>query len=206
MSPSRGDVGQVDVDLVDAAILDVRGDRANGGLEQARIVTVRVEVDRQQDRIGCQRGRLHHAHRRMQAQRARFVRRRRDDAAPRVATERRERAHDVVRQRVDVFGRLMATAAADDDGFAAQLGIAQELDRRVERIHVEMCDERFAGGHRSIGRAFILTRHRDIVQPLIVADRRSCPDGRRARGPATGIVARTRCLLDSPGAFRGSRD
>jgi len=38
----------------------------------------------------------------------------------------------------------MAAAAADHDGAAAQLGIAQQLDRREERVHVEVGDD--AGG------------------------------------------------------------
>jgi hypothetical protein len=37
------------------------------------------------------------------------------------------------------FGLLIATAA-DDHGQAAQFGVAQEFDRRIEGVHVEMGD------------------------------------------------------------------
>ena len=81
------------------------------------------------------------------AERARLVRRSGDHAAAGVAAQRRERPHDVVRQRIDVLGRLMPSPAADDDGLAAQLGIAQQFDGRIERIHVEMRDVRLAASH-----------------------------------------------------------
>jgi hypothetical protein len=42
-----------------------------------------------------------------------------------------------------------STSAADHDGLAAQFGIAQKLDGRVERIHVEMGDESRAVGQES---------------------------------------------------------
>ncbi len=49
---ARGDdVGQIDVDLVDAAILDLRCQCAHCGLEQPRVLAVLVEVHRQQHRV-----------------------------------------------------------------------------------------------------------------------------------------------------------
>ena len=49
--------------------------------------------------------------------------------------------------------RLVASAAADHDWQAAQLGIAQQLDRRVEGVHVEVRDEapEFGGHGRKRG-------------------------------------------------------
>ena len=37
--------------------------------------------------------------------------------------------------------RLRGAAATDDDGLAAQLGMPQQLNGRIERVHVEMGDE-----------------------------------------------------------------
>ena len=66
----------------------------------------------------------------------RLVGARRDDAAADVVAQRpvRERA-------VGLAPRLVVAAAADDDRAAAQLGIAQQLDRRIERVHVDVGDE-----------------------------------------------------------------
>ena len=142
----RMHVGQVDVDLVDAVVLDLRRDRAHRGLEQPRILAVRVEVGRQQHRVGRELRGLHQAHRRVQAERPRLVGRRGDDAAPDVAAQRRERADRATRGGIDRLHRLMAAPAADDDRPSRELRIAQELDRRIEGVHVEMRDQ--AGGRR----------------------------------------------------------
>ena len=77
----------------------------------------------------------------MQAERARFVGRRRDHAATDVIAERRERAHRRSGDRIDRFLRLMAPPPADRDRSSAELGITEKLDRRIERVHVEMRDE-----------------------------------------------------------------
>ncbi len=90
--PGRDHVREVDVDLVDAAVLDLRRERAHRRLEEPRILPVLVEVDRQQDRVGRLRGGLHHAHGRVDAQRARLVGRGRDHAPARVVGEAREAA------------------------------------------------------------------------------------------------------------------
>ena len=147
-SPAVSDiaqVGEVDVDLVDAAVFDLRRDRAHRLLEHARITAVFVEVGRQQHRVGRERGGLHQAHARIHAERARFVGGGRDHAAAGVVAQRRELARVVLADRV--LGRLVAAPAADHERPAAQLGIAQQLDGRIERIHVEMGDVRLAASH-----------------------------------------------------------
>ncbi len=93
--------GQVDVDLVDPVVLDLRRDRGDSGLEQPRIPAIGVEIGRQQDRVRCELRRLHQAERRMQAECARFVSRRRDDTAADVAGEGREPADHATRRRID---------------------------------------------------------------------------------------------------------
>ena len=86
----RPDVGQVDVDFIDAAVLDLGRNCPHGGLEHMRIAPIRVEVDRQQNRFRRERRRFHQSHRRMQAERACFVGCRRNDASTCVVGERRE--------------------------------------------------------------------------------------------------------------------
>jgi hypothetical protein len=130
-----GEVAQVDVDLVDAAVFYFWCDACHRRLEQAGIMTVGLEVDRQQDCIRCQPGSLHHAHRRKNAERACFIGGGGDHAAPDVVAEA-EKASTSVGQ---TFGLLIATAA-DDHGQATQFGVAQEFDRRIEGVHVEMGD------------------------------------------------------------------
>ena len=78
----------------------------------------------------------------MHAERARLVGGGRDDAAAGVAAQRRELARDAAGHRIARLARLMPAAAADHHRLAAQLRIAQQLDRRVERVHVEMGDQR----------------------------------------------------------------
>ena len=58
-----------------------------------------------------------------------------DDAAALVRGQRGEAPRAVGQQ----LG-LVAPAATDDDGLAEQLGIAQQLDRRIKGVHVEMGD------------------------------------------------------------------
>jgi hypothetical protein len=131
---------EVDVDLIDAAILDVRRHGGDGGLEQARVVAIGVEVDRQQDRVGRQLRRLHHAHAGEHAQRPRLVGRGGDHAAPDVVAHPGKSAAAVGEQF-----RLVDAAPADHHRLAAQLGIAQQLDRGIEGVHVQVCDA--ARGH-----------------------------------------------------------
>ena len=79
----RIDVGQVDVDFVDAAVLDLRRDSGDRGLEQPRIPAVRVEIGGQPDRVGREARGLHESHAGMHAERARFVGRGRGDTRAR---------------------------------------------------------------------------------------------------------------------------
>ncbi len=82
-----GQIGQVDVDLVDAAILDLRRNGRHGSLEQARVMAIGVEIDRQQDRVRRQLRRLHDAHAGEHAERPRFVGGGGDDAAPDIVAQ-----------------------------------------------------------------------------------------------------------------------
>ena len=66
-------IGEVEVDLVDAAVFDRGREPGDGHLEQARELAVFVEVGGQQDRVGRQRRRLHQPHAGVHAQRPRLV-------------------------------------------------------------------------------------------------------------------------------------
>ena len=112
--------------------------RRDRRLEQPRVATVRVEIGGQPDRVGREARRLHESHPGVNAERARLVGRGRRDAAADVVAQRR-------RTRASASGA--APAAADHHGLAAQLRVAQELDRRVERIHVEVRDAARAVDH-----------------------------------------------------------
>jgi hypothetical protein len=59
---SSGERAQVDVDLVDAAVFDAAARGCDGGLEEARVVPVGGEIDRQENRVRRQLGRFHDAH------------------------------------------------------------------------------------------------------------------------------------------------
>jgi len=61
-----------------------------------------------------------------------------------------------------VFLRLVAAPATDHDGSAAQLRVAQELDRRIERVHVEMRDETWRG-RRAIEDVFVAVHARQCT-------------------------------------------
>jgi hypothetical protein len=63
-----GHVAQVDVDLVDAAVLDHRRHLGHRGLEQARIAAVLVEVHRQQHRLRARAARPSSAHAELHAE------------------------------------------------------------------------------------------------------------------------------------------
>jgi len=63
---------------------------------------------------------------------------------------------------VDHGDRLMLVPAAYDDRLAAQFRIAQQLDRRKERVHVEVGDN--AGRWRSHG-ALETTRSVYVHEP-----------------------------------------
>jgi hypothetical protein len=113
------DPGDVEIRLVDAAILHQRRDSLHHRLERRRVAVILREVDRQKNgrRTKLERGAQRHAG--AHAERARFVGRRGDDAASR-----------------------RVAAPADDDRLALQVGTPQQLDRREERVHVEVKDAR----------------------------------------------------------------
>jgi len=132
---SPGHVGEVDVGLVDAAVLDLRRDLGHRRLEQSRVATVLVEVGRQQHHLGRERRGLHEAHARMHTQRPCLVRGGRDDTPSRVLDQPSVTAGAVGQQ----LG-LMPVAAADHHRLTAQVRVAQQLHRRVEGVHVEVGD------------------------------------------------------------------
>ena len=113
----RMHVRQVDVDLVDAVVLDPRGDRAHRVLEETRVFPVGVEIDRQQHGVGRELRGLHEPHGRMEAERARLVGRGRGHTPSRVVAQRRERAHRLARDGIrrptaaDAGGRLRSRPA-----------------------------------------------------------------------------------------------
>ena len=114
------------------------------------MAAVGVEIDRQHDGIGRERRGLHHSHRRMDAERACLVGRRRDHAAARIVGERREAARHRMGDGIDALDGPVRLPTADDDRPAAQFRIAQQLDRRVERVHVEVGDHVARRSHSPI--------------------------------------------------------
>ena len=119
------EVGQVEIDFVDAAVFDQGRDRTHRLFEQARIFAVFVEIGRQQDRFGRQRRRFHEPHARMHAQGARRVGGCGDDAAPRITVQARVLARACAGGGVKHLARLMAPPAADDHRLPGQVGVAQ---------------------------------------------------------------------------------
>ena len=138
-----GQVAEVDVDLVDAAVFDQRRHLGHGGLELARVVAVLLEVHRQQHGVRRQRGRLHQAHAGVHAVVARRVGGGGGHAAAGVAGQGGIAARAVGQQH-----RLVAPPAADHHRLAEEVGVAQQLHRRIEGVHVEVGDPA-AGGHGS---------------------------------------------------------
>jgi len=130
-----GQRAQVEVDLVDAAVFALGCDARDGGLEESRVMAIGGEIDRQQDRVRRQAGRLHDAHRRRDAQRACFVGGGGDDAAADVVAQACELPAAIRQQQ-----RLLRTAAADHQRLATQFRVAQQIDRGVEGVHVEVRD------------------------------------------------------------------
>jgi hypothetical protein len=126
-------LGQIDIDLVNAAILDLRRNRAHGILEHPRILAVGIKIRRQQQCVGSELCRFHQTHPRKHAQRAGFVGGRRNHAAAGITAQRSERPG--LR-----FTLRHPPAAADHHRLAAQMRISQQLDRCVKRVHVEMGD------------------------------------------------------------------
>ena len=113
-------VGDVGVALVEPDLLDDRQTLAHQLPDLARLVPVGLEVGRDEDRLRAQPPRLRGGRGRADAEPARLVGRGRDDRA--------------------------RPGAGDDDRLAGQLGPAQQLDRDVERVAVEVGDHT-AGGH-----------------------------------------------------------
>ncbi len=114
------DVAQVDVDLVDAAVFDLARECGDGGLEQAGVVPVRVEIRRQQDGVGGELRGLHHAHGGEYAQRAGFVGGRGDHAAPGIVAQPGKAP-----AAVGKYLRYRISSTTDHHGHAAQFRVSQ---------------------------------------------------------------------------------
>ena len=70
----------------------------------------------------------------------------------------------------------MPAAASDHDGPALELRIAQQLDRRVERIHVEMRDESGGWGRHGGGGVTPVTAPHSVPE----SENRLMADGENA--------------------------
>ena len=146
-------LGEIDIDLVDAAVLHHRGDAGDDGLEASRKIPVALKIGRQQDCVRAEPCRLHQAHGRTDAKLACRVGGGGDDAAPGIAAQARELFQRNLVQpagpgQLQRVVRVVA-AAADDHGQITQLRVAQQFDRGKERIHVQMRDAPVAGRGRS---------------------------------------------------------
>ena len=106
---------QIEIDLVDAAVFDRIGHLPDCSLELARDHAVALEIDRQKDAVRAFSRRNRQWHARVDAECACFIRGGRHHAAA---------------------GRI--TTPADGHRAAAQVRTAQQFDRRVKGIHVEM--------------------------------------------------------------------
>ena len=118
-----GTVGEVEVDLVERSRLGRHAELGDDRHHLARALAVVGHVDRQVDEVGAAAPRVGDRHRRADPERPRLIGGRGDHRA--------------------------RPAAGDDHRLAAQLRAAQELDRDVEGVHVEVGD-RPAFLHRSI--------------------------------------------------------
>ena len=105
---------EVDVRLVERHGLDGHAQLVDERPDLGRALAVVRVVDRKPVRVGAEAARPRGRHRRPDPELARLVRRRGDD---------RPRAR-----------------ARHDHGLSDQLGMALQLDRRIERVHVEMRD------------------------------------------------------------------
>ena len=113
--------GDVEERLVDRDRLDLRREPAKDGHDVARRLLVAPAVDRQEHAVRAAPDRLAQRHRRVDAEPARLVARRRHDPAA-------------------------ARVAADDDRLAAQLRAVALLDGREERVEVDVEDRPLGHG------------------------------------------------------------
>ncbi|MEJ0049301.1 MAG: hypothetical protein WDN04_26710 [Rhodospirillales bacterium] len=135
------EAGEVEIDFVDAAVLDFGHNAARRRLEQPRVLAVLLEVDGQQHRVGRELSGLHQAHRRVQAECARLISGGGNDPAAGVSAQRGKPARHGAGRRVGHGFGLVLAAAADDHRPAAQFRVSQQFHRRVKRVHVEMGDD-----------------------------------------------------------------
>ena len=149
---AAGYLGKVDVHLVHPPVFHQRGDVGDDGFKALRVMPVLRKVHRQQHRLRAQLGRFHQAHGRAHTKLARRVGGCGNDAAPGVVAQQRKFGNrDVVQgpagvAQHQVFVNL-APPATDHHRQALELRVAQQLHRRVKRVHIQVGDaaQRHAG-------------------------------------------------------------
>ena len=109
--------GDVEEGLVERDTLDERRERVEDVVDAPAVVGVDVVATRHEDGVGAQATGAHRRHRRPDAVGAGLVGAGRDHAS--------------------------VARATDDDRLALQRRIEQDLDRREERVHVDVQDRRF---------------------------------------------------------------
>ena len=147
---------EVDVHLVHTAVFHEGCDVGDDAFEDSGVVAVLVKVDGQQNGLGTQLGRFHEAHGGANAKLPRRISCGGNDPAACVALDAREKIkrnfRKIVRRPLIVWVCraqspqqviFFAPATANDHRQALQLGVAQQLDRRVKRVHVEVGNSSF---------------------------------------------------------------
>lgn len=134
-----GHVGQIEVDLVDAPVLDEGCDLRHGGLERARDAAVGLVVAGEQYGVRGQGRRLHEAHARADPEDPCLVGGGGDDASAGIAS-----------QPLETFGILRSgtSAASDHHGQPLQFRVAQQLHGCKVGVHVQVSDAAGRNGAR----------------------------------------------------------
>ena len=138
-------LGEVDVDLVHPPVFHDRRDVRDDGFEALGIVPVLRKVHRQQHRLRTQLRGFHQPHGRAHAELACRIGGGGDHAAPGVVAQQRKFSHwNFVQRPAGVTQHQvlvsLAPPAANHHRQALELRVAQQLHRRVKRIHVQVRD------------------------------------------------------------------
>ncbi|OIQ64687.1 hypothetical protein GALL_537610 [mine drainage metagenome] len=140
---AAGDLGEVNVDLIDTPVFNLWRNVGNDALEEAGVVPVLGKIDRQQNRLRTQLGRFHQAHGRADAKLACRIGGGGDDPAPGVIGQAGKvfyRDFAGWPMRVGLLQSLVDSppGTANDHRQAFELRVAQQLHRGVKGIHVEV--------------------------------------------------------------------
>ena len=153
-------MGKVNVDLVHTPVFHHRRDVGHDGLESAGVLAVLGKVYRQQNGLRAQPGGFHQAHGRAHAKLPRRVGGGGDHATPGVAGQPWEKIDGdaaqvgrgpealwpfIVQPRQQIV--FAAAAAANHHRKALELRVAQQLNRRVKSVHVQVSDAPDEGAH-----------------------------------------------------------